>query len=101
VGFADGTFAVCDSDQLETTLLAREHSGRISRVAFHPEGDLAVTVSLDRTAVLWDLNRKAPLATLRAHGEAVRHAVFSPDGTRLVTGSSDGVARLWKIRWKR
>jgi WD40 repeat protein len=55
-----------------------------------------VTVSGDRTARLWDLSTREPLATFE-HPAAVSAVDISADGQWIVTGSDDGSLRLWDV----
>lgn len=66
------------------------HAGKATALAYSPEGKLAVTVSPDGTARMWDTTTGKNVRVLgegRNLGE-VRLAQFSPDGKRLVTASS-------------
>ena len=62
-----------------------------------PEGSLAVTVSQDRTARIWDLSIAQPAA---GHTDSVRSVAFAEiDGMPLaLTGGTGGTARLWDLR---
>jgi WD40 repeat protein len=82
------------SHWVERTNLAG-HTGRVSAVAFSPDGKRVVTGSWDNKARLWDAATGAAVATLHGHIAPVTAVAFSPDGKRVVTGSSDNTARLW------
>ncbi len=73
-------------------------------VAFSPDGKRVLTgagalaadgVTLDHTAVVWDVTTGGKLLTLRGHTNTVRSVAFSPDGKRALTGSYDKTAVLW------
>jgi WD40 repeat protein len=53
------------------------------------------SVSDDRTARIWDLEKRELLATLKGHEKGVRCLAPSPDGSVLATGSWDETIRLW------
>jgi WD40 repeat protein len=70
------------------------HSGRVSSVAFSPDGKCIVSGSRDNTLRLWDTVSGAHLNTLRGHSSYVHSVAFSSDGTRIMSGSWDTL-RLW------
>ncbi|MGW6970732.1 caspase family protein [Streptomyces sp. NPDC054952] len=76
----------------------RGHVGDITAAALFDRDDtaLAVTVSQDRTARIWDLNADQPS---EGHARPVLAAAYhSYRGRDLaVTGSEDGSARLWDL----
>jgi WD40 repeat protein len=77
----------------------RGHVGLINGASLlaGPQGSLAVTVSADRTARIWDLSISQPAA---GHTDSVSSLAFAEiDGKPLaLTGGSGGTARLWDLR---
>jgi WD40 repeat protein len=66
------------------------HKGKATFLAYSPDGKLAVTVSPDQTARLWD-TATGRLVRVLAEGRnlgEIRMAQFSPDGKRLITAAS-------------
>ena len=49
------------AEQTELAVLDA-HAGPVNAVAFLPDGSRAVTGSDDRTAILWDLETRKPIA---------------------------------------
>jgi WD40 repeat protein/transcriptional regulator with XRE-family HTH domain len=71
----------------------------LRRVAFSPDGKMAVTCGWDNTARLWDMETGAQVRRFDGHTAAVWSVAFSPDGRYLLTGSGRGdqTARLWDV----
>lgn len=77
----------------------RGHVGLIKGASLiaRPQGSLAVTVSADRTARIWDLSISQPAV---GHTDSVSSVAFAEiDGNPLaLTGGTGGTARLWDLR---
>lgn len=77
----------------------RGHVGPINGASLivRPQGSLAVTVSEDRTARIWDLSIAQPAV---GHTDSVSSLAFAEiDGEPLaLTGGTGGTARLWDLR---
>ncbi|NDU73000.1 protein kinase [Actinomadura sp. DSM 109109] len=71
------------------------HDGRLSSLAFSPDGSRVATASEDGTAKVWNAGTGALVTTLTGHKGEVYAVAFSPDGSRLVTGGDDDVAKVW------
>lgn len=76
--------------------LARElaHGGRVTRVAFGPDGRLLATACEDGRGRVWEVE-SGRLAADLPHAGPVRWAAFGPDGKLVVTAGDDGTARVW------
>jgi WD40 repeat protein len=81
------------------------HRGRVTSIAFSPDGTLIATAARDGTARLWDAATGAHRATLTKRADprfdpygpySVTAVAFSPDGGH-VAGILDGVAHVWDI----
>jgi WD40 repeat protein/serine/threonine protein kinase len=76
--------------------LLRGHDGPVVAVAFAPGSSTRLaSASDDATARVWDVDREAPVQTLRGHTRPVRGLGWSPDGQRLATAGADDTARVW------
>ena len=71
------------------------HSDWVGSVAFSPDGTILASASRDRTVKLWDLETRAPAATLELEDSRIEVA-FSPDGRTLAAGVYSGI-RLWDL----
>ncbi len=71
------------------------HRSPITSVAMSPDGRVAVTGSVDRTAILWSLETGKELRQINAARSSVTAVVFSRDGSYFFTGSNDRSASLW------
>jgi len=65
---------------------------------FSPDGQLLVTASANRTAVLWETSTGAETFALGGARNGLLDAVFSPEGKLVATASADGVSRLYLAR---
>jgi WD40 repeat protein len=77
-----------------TTL--KGHTGRVTCVAYSPDGTRFASASADQTVKVWDLATGQVVHTLTGHGGVVRSVAYSPDGTRIVSGGGeDGMITVW------
>ena len=75
------------------------HLMQVYSAAFSPDGSRIVTVSMDKTARVWDTATWRKEATLVGFLNAANSVAFSPDVQRLATGGTtpgDSV-RLWDV----
>jgi len=75
----------------------RGHAGGLVSAQFSPNGRTVLTVSLDKTARLWDVASGQELRALRGHEDAVVSVQFSANGKTVLTASYDETARLWDV----
>jgi len=96
-GCSDQTVWICDASSGANVKALKGHSGRVTSVAFSPDGRQVVSGSMDHTVKLWDAANGANLLTLDKHTEWVTAVAFSSDGTRIASGSEDSTIRLWDV----
>lgn len=85
----------CGTGALVATLEA--HGGMVNDAQWSPEGNTILTVSADKTGILWDPETARPRFTLRGHLGPVTRAAFSRDGKRAITISEDRTIRIWDV----
>src|SRR5438093_558758 len=73
----------------------RGHHDPVWVVAYHPDGTIAASGSVDHTIRIWEVDTGRMLRILRGHSDAVRCLAFAPDGQMLASGSTDRTIRLW------
>ncbi len=71
------------------------HSGKLSSVAFSPDGKHVATGSSDRSVRIWDAATAEFIRQLNGHVGSVNSVSFSAQGDRLVSGSEDGRVVVW------
>ena len=71
--------------------------GRVTSLAFSPDGRLLLVTSRDRQARVVDALTGRTVMTL-AHARFVNAAAFSPDGALIATAGQDHNARIWDVR---
>jgi eukaryotic-like serine/threonine-protein kinase len=97
-GSEDGTTHVwaADSGRLIRTLAG--HRGLVTGARFLPDGRTLVTVGLDGTLRVSDVDDvKAEPRVVRVPGLRFHCVAVNPDGKRVAAGGSDGTVRVWDV----
>ena len=68
---------------------------RVRSAAYSPDGKRIVTVSMDKTAKVWEAQTSQGLMTLTGHGSRVGSAAYSPGRHRIATASRDGLVQIY------
>jgi WD40 repeat protein len=85
-------------------LLTQKAHGRVTMVAFSPDGKRLVTGAgrfgntgalIDREVRVWDAETGQELDSLKRHANQVTSVAFSPDGSRLASACLDGTVNVW------
>jgi len=81
-----------------------DHTDRVNRAIFHPDGTCVASCSDDRTIKIWDLRRKRLIQHYDAHAGPVCDIDFSPsvgalEGKNfLASASVDKNVKLWDLQ---
>ncbi len=73
------------------------HRGKITCLAFSPDGVHLCSASEDRTIKIWNVRNRAAERTFAASNKAVESVAFSPDGIH-VAFNDDRWLKLWSWR---
>ena len=68
--------------------------GRITSVAFAPDGEWFATVDQEGRVTIWDSSRGERLRTMRTHTGALHSVAVSPGGQAIAVGGRDGTVLL-------
>jgi len=72
------------------------HTDSITSIAITPDGQKAITSSLDKSCKVWDLNRGKLLHSFEGHSDWVLDIAITPDGKRAISTSVNRCI-LWNI----
>jgi WD40 repeat protein/tRNA A-37 threonylcarbamoyl transferase component Bud32 len=81
-----------------TPLTLRGHTGRVTAVAYSPDGTRLASAAGDETIKVWDACSAGEIATLRGHTKGATSVVYSPDGRHLASASEDNTVKVWDVR---
>eukprot|EP01114_Cavostelium_apophysatum_P020409 TRINITY_DN682_c0_g1_i1.p1 TRINITY_DN682_c0_g1~~TRINITY_DN682_c0_g1_i1.p1 ORF type:complete len:604 (+),score=185.68 TRINITY_DN682_c0_g1_i1:158-1969(+) len=76
----------------------KDHTRFVNCVRFSPDGNKLLTVSSDKTGILFDGKTGDPLSklsTANAHSAGIYSAAWSPDSKQIITASADKTSKLW------
>jgi WD40 repeat protein len=73
------------------------HTDRVNSIVFSPNGQTALSGSLDHTLKLWDIATGNEIRACKGHMLGVTSVVFSPDGLTALSGSLDKTSKLWDV----
>lgn len=96
-----GNVSIWDAVSGERLLYTQPHKGKVSSVAFSPDGSRLASAGVDRIVKVLDTETGTEMLSLTGHETPVNHVAFSPDGRQIVSGSGDmnraggGEVRLW------
>jgi WD40 repeat protein len=72
-----------------------ERMGRVTGLAFSPDGKRLASAGHDGTAEVWEVGTRQVVHRLHEHTGPVACVAWSPDGKRLATASADRTVILW------
>jgi len=73
------------------------HGTNIWSLSATPDGKTLVTTGYDGKVIVWDVDKRAPKATLDKQQGWVRASAVSADGKLLATGGEDGTVVVWNL----
>ena len=73
------------------------HGRHAQAVRFTRDGQLLLSVGLDKMVRLWSVPGFEPVGAFEGHANSVNTISLSPDERSLATASSDGTVRVWTM----
>ena len=74
------------------------HTGAVTGLAWHPDGDLIATTSHDGTCIIWNPHTGEVVTTLTDHTNTVTGVAWHPTGDLIATTSTDRTCIIWNPR---
>ncbi|HLG75578.1 MAG TPA: WD40 repeat domain-containing serine/threonine-protein kinase, partial [Ktedonobacteraceae bacterium] len=81
--------------QVNTLYVCMGHTGRITTLAWSPNGKYLVSASYDKTIQVWDGAKGGHIRTYTGHSAHVNALAWAPNGTYLASASDDRSVRIW------
>jgi len=75
------------------------HTGPVSQVSFHPNGNYLVSASQDGSIKMFDLLEARPIYDVLGHKSSVTTVQFSTQGNYFASGSEDKMVYVWKTNF--
>ena len=93
-GIGHPTAAICEVATGKTRHALEGHEGKITSLAFSPDGKTVLTGSREDSVIFWDAATGRRLRQVTVRG-GVRSLAYAPDGERLLVGTWGCVAVLY------
>ncbi|KAK4979565.1 hypothetical protein LTR66_010444 [Elasticomyces elasticus] len=75
----------------------KQHAGAATAISLHPCGDILVSVGVDQSYILYDLQTLKPITQVFTDAELTTVS-FHPDGHLLAAGDATGTIKLFEVR---
>lgn len=92
--FASGV-TFCKGPPFKYDHAVKEHTNFVNCLRYAPDGSALVSVSSDKSVLLYDGAAGTLSKTLKGHKSAVYAASWAPDSAAFVTASSDKTLKTW------
>lgn len=73
------------------------HGGKVTALAFSPDGRLLLTAGADRQIRVWDTDSGAELRAFPGNQGEIQALSFDASGQRFAAASADNTARVWSL----
>lgn len=73
------------------------HGGKVTALAFSPDGSVLLSAGADRRILAWDTTTGALRGGYAGHQGEIRDVSFGTDGDTFVSASADNTAKVWSL----
>ncbi|QEU62909.1 Prp4 [Kluyveromyces lactis] len=94
----DGRIVIYDSSDETTVKILYKNDARFAQVRCHPCNSFIGSTSFDKTWILIDTVKQAPVLIQEGHSAEVFSLAFHNDGSLVSTAGLDAIALIWDIR---
>lgn len=86
-----------DRESGEVRHVFEAHGGKVTALAFSPDGTVLLSAGADRRILAWDTATGASVGEYAGHRGEIREVSFGTDGDTFVSASADNTARVWSL----